>query len=109
MNETIKIMLMQLGGSGKLKAMLGVKKFIYDNSKNSLTFEFKGFRKANLFTVSYDSGKDLYVMKFEKIKYNNDLGFKYIDTIKEIKTFIDIFTEDMKPIFEDFTGLYLSL
>lgn len=105
MNETIKIILMQLGGASKLTAMLGVKNFLYDNSKNLLSFQFKGCKKANLFTVIYDSGKDLYIMKFEKIRINKNMKFNTY----EVNTFTDVFAEDMKPIFEDFTGLYLSL
>lgn len=54
---TANNILQMLGGSGRLKAMIGATNFLGDN--NSLTFHFKGCRKYNICRVT-SNGKDLF-------------------------------------------------
>ena len=92
----------QLGGMGKLKAMLGAKFFSYhSDERGGLNFRFRGSRKANHIKITL-TGKDLYDVVFTKI-------MKKGLNIKKVKTFTDIYADQMKEILEEFTGLYLSL
>lgn len=91
----------QLGGSGKLNTMIGMKNAAYgDEGRGHLTFRFKGSRKANSVKIVL-TGKDLYDITFYKIGRGVN--------IKEVKTFDDVFADQLIEIFESFTGLYLSL
>jgi len=110
MNEIIIEMLTQLLQSdhGRLKAMLGTSKVVYSNDKNTVTFNFKMNRKANHCTLSYNCGNDLYDMEFWKIskpsKSNN-----YEGKFTEIEVFNSLYNDQLKDVFEEFTGLRLSL
>lgn len=99
-----------LGGAGRLTAMIGAKNFTCDE-KGTLTFTFSGCKKIN--QVSFElNGLDLYDVRF--IKYTagrmNNKTFEYKmpswETVKELN---NVYAEDLKEIFEDVTGLYLSL
>ena len=91
--------LLQLGGMGRLKAMVGATNFVYDD--NSLKFKFKSCRKANVIQITLNS-MDLYDIKF--FKYNS----RSLEC-KEVKEMKDIYNDMMKSLIEEFTGLYLSL
>jgi len=79
--------------SGVLRAMLGVTSLI--RGKNSVSFKFKGSRKANALLIEYDDANDLYNMVFFRGS-------------SEVKRFDGCFADDLKSFFEKFTGLYLS-
>ena len=110
MNETIKTMLTQLLQSqnhGRLKAMLGTSKVVYNNDKNSVTFNFKMNRKVNHCTIIYNS-LDLYDMEFYKVikptKANNyNCDSILVDTKK------GLYNDMLKSSFENYTELRLSL
>lgn len=87
-----------LGGYGKLSAMIGANAFGFSGD-GSLTFKFKMFKGAN--TVKFEvNGKDLYDVTFYKVgKYD----------FKEVKAFNDLYFDQLRSVFEKFTGLYLSL
>jgi hypothetical protein len=87
----------QLGGAGKLQMMIGAKDFLKD--KNSLSFKFKGSKKANYVKITLNP-KDLYDVSFKKIR-----GMKVTD----VKDFKDLDVSQLKPTFEKTTELYLSL
>jgi len=79
--------------------MVGADKFAALDGLGGVQFNFKGSNKTNYFEARL-TADDLYHIKFYKVK-----KFK-------AKTVLDeygIFWEDLKPIFERFTGLYLSL
>lgn len=99
MNKQIaETTLMQLGGYGRLKAMIGAEFFSYDD-KGTLTFKFKGCRKANYLEVVLDAD-DTYTMVFLKITN---------PTRKEVGKFSGLYCDQLQGIFENETGLYLSL
>jgi len=94
MNTVSATILNQLGGSGKLKAMLGTSTLLYGN--NFLTFNLKGCRKINLVKVIYLPASDLYQIDY--YKGQNLVAFDE-----------SVFCGDLKPMIESRTGLLMSL
>ena len=91
----------QMGGTGRLKAMVGAHSFLATES--GVMFQFKGSRKANRCRVTYLPGRDLY--RLELLKYT-PTRHSHCPVIYEAE---DIYFDMLKPIFEQETGLYLSL
>ena len=92
----------QMGG-GKLCAMVGAKNFSfgtiqYDGFEQIyMCFQFSLSRKYKYCRVIYEEGKDLYV-------------FQLLNKKGEVKVDLNnVFAEDLIPLFEENTGLYLSL
>ena len=115
-NNMVKEMVMAIchGGFGRLQAMLGAK--AEKITENSFQFSFKMFRKANLFKIELDEGRDLYNCYFIKQKKytTNDFikGLSFEDakfqpvTVKEVK---GIFADQVQEFFETTTGLRTCL
>ena len=100
-DQTVALtILQQMGGQRKLKAMIGAHYFSGDD--NMLMFSFKGCRKANKCRVTLDYASDLYI--FELFKFSP----KKLDSTPVFKL-EGVYFDMLKPIFEDETGLYLSL
>lgn len=97
--QVAETIVQQLGGMGKLRAMVGAKDFAY--SDDSLTFAFKGYRKANVVSIKL-TPMDLYEVIF--IKYSS----KTFET-KQVAEFGYVYGDQLKGVFESTTGLYLSL
>jgi len=92
-----KEILRQLGGN-KFIAMTGAKNF--GVTENSLNFKIgKNSSSANWVKVVLN-GKDLYDVSFFQIRRHK---------IKTLKTYNDIYNDQLRDIFTDFTGLYTSL
>lgn len=89
-------------GAGALKIMVGATNL--SAGAGLLQFNFKGCRKANLAVVRYDAGADLFDLEFIKTGTK-----KYMPYYTEVKKFTGLYTEDLKGVFENFTGLYTSL
>lgn len=91
----------QLGGHGKLKAMVSAKDFMYSDKDKSLTFKFSGSRKTNCIRITYNS-MDLYDIEFLKI------NLKKL-TCKTIEIIENVYNDQLIEIFERRTELYLKL
>lgn len=89
-----------LGGFDKVRAMVGGANFVQD--ANGLSFEFKGYRKANKVRIAYDTAADLYDMTF--YKWNP----RKLE-VKKVAEYRGLFGGDLRRVFEEETGLYLSL
>jgi len=87
----------QLGGLGKLKAMVAGHSFATNGS--DLTFKFKGSRNSNCINIALDPD-DTYSITFYKLKKFDAV------TVKELT---GIYCNQLIPLFEETTGLYLSL
>lgn len=87
----------------KLALFIGAKGFLYDNEKLSLMFSFPRARtnkgSVNKCVIAYNQGKDLFDMTFYYVHNGN---------CKEVYSFGDLYTEDLKRVFETTTNLYLS-
>lgn len=88
-----------LGGVPRLQVMIGANNFIFDE-KGAVSFKFmKSEYPANKLVLELN-GLDLYVMKFVKVHGKRE------EVVREID---GLFFDQLKEIFEEETGLYLSL
>lgn len=88
----------QFGGLGRLQIMIGAHYF--SDLGNGVSFAFKGVRKANRISVTLDAD-DTYTVEIGKLSRS----YKYTVSLKVS----DIYAEQLKTIFEEHTGLLLSL
>lgn len=94
--EIAKIILDQLGGQRRLVVMTGANNFIA--VKNGLSFKLKS-RIANYVKIVLN-GNDLYDIEFQKL-----IGTKS----KKVAEYNDIYFDQLIPIVEKETGMYLKL
>lgn len=92
----------QMGGAGKLRAMVGGTPVLLDNG---LFFGFKGCRKANRVQITL-RGNDTYTMTF----------YKFSPKTLDCRTVGDdagersgVYANQLISLFEQFTGLTLRL
>ena|SRR5690625_4736974 len=98
--EVAETIVQQLAGHwGRLKVMTGATNPAYSEQDLYFSFRFKMCSKANYCKIKLNS-MDTYDIEFGKL-----WGSKY----RVVETVEGVYAEDLKPIFEDFTGLYLSL
>lgn len=95
--DTAENIIKQLGGSGRLSAMIGAHGF--RATENDVTFNFKGSKETNCMTISLNEA-DLYDINFYKIK---GAGFFVASTASDIPV------ENLKSVIESKTKLSLSL
>lgn len=100
-SEQATICLQQLTGRNNpintLKAMLGAKVSLCSDGK--IAFSFKMCRKANVCRIALN-GNDLYDIEFYRLRKFQE---------EKVQVFNDVYAEDMKSLFENFTGLRVSL
>jgi len=89
----------QMGGTGRLSVMLGATGFTYCCDNAYVLFKFKMCKTFNYIKITLNS-MDLYEIEFGKIWGAN---------IKNVTKFDGIYADQLKPLFEKETGLYLSL
>jgi len=91
----------QLGGAGRLKAMIGAKNFVQSQADSWVKFQFMSGakNKANRLRITLNS-QDLYDLTFFTVRKGEMV-------VKE--EFSDIYCDQLVSIFEDSTSLYLSL
>jgi len=88
----------QMGTSpNKIKVMLGGLLILVDNG---LIITFKGCRKYNRCEIKLNS-KDLYDLKFYQTKNFEQVGLGL--------QYDDVYWDDLRKLFENTTGLYVSL
>lgn len=101
--EIAKTILSQMGGMGKLTAMIGANNFGFEEhaGRVSLKFNFKGSRKHNICKIILDPD-DTYTFEFWNLNMR---------TVTCNKTFeaTGIYWDMLIDVFERETGLYLSL
>ena len=90
----------QLGGTGKLRAMVGASGFMWEDN-GALQFKFRGCSKFTHCKVTLDAS-DTYTVRFSKFNAKT-----YRETIVDETS--GVYAEDLKRLFESKTGLYLSL
>ena len=93
-------LIQQLGGAGQLRAMLGTTLLAVD--ENSVTINFRMVKKANRCRVTYVPGLDLYRMEFFL------MGAR-CTTCKVVASFDQVYADQLKAVFEGYTGLRMSL
>jgi hypothetical protein len=93
-----KTIIEQMGGAGKIRAMVGVKTFVV--SEDGVSIEFNGSRKMNCVKITLDPS-DTYTMTLYKLMPKKM-------ELKKISEIDGLFWDQLKPVFENETGLYLS-
>ena len=105
------IILQQLGGSGRLKAMIGAKDFMSDNGGKTLRFKFpnRSKSKPNMIKITLTS-MDLYDVEFGRVGQKKDKlsGYKEL-TYDKLKIVKGVYSDQLKGLVEKETGLRLSL
>jgi hypothetical protein len=91
-----EILIQQLGGLGRLRAMIAAHSFMA--GANSLNFQFKGSRAANRVAISLEN--DLYNVAFYAGRGVN---------VRKVAEQTGVYAESLRQVFEGFTGLYLSI
>lgn len=92
----------QLGGFGRLKAMVNARDFGCGENQGEpyLSFKFSMYQKANLCQVIYNQGLDTYTVRFWKVS-------------KQKRTLVEeheqIYNDMLIDLFESETGLDLRL
>jgi len=101
--EQANILLKQMGGFGRIRAMTGAHKFVLTADEDEypeLRFKFKNQRGPNYVAIALTPA-DTYTMRFYRTR-------KW-DLIPKGLPHLDVYASQLKPIFEEATGLYLSL
>ena len=98
--QTAHTIIDQLGGMGKLTAMVGAYNFVALDS--GLQFSFRGTRKANKCIVRYDQGSNLYTFELWQI-------YPKSNKIKKVYSLDGVYFDMLIDLFQDYTGLRLSL
>ncbi len=95
--EIAETILKQMGGEGRLVAMIGAKNFSFDRD-GTLNFQFQGGRRAggNYVSIKLDPS-DTYTMTFFDSKFAKKGEYE------------GLYWNSLKPTFEKHTGLYLTL
>lgn len=88
----------QLGGSGRLMAMIGIWNIRQEN--NGVSFRFRGSQIANYVKITLNN--DTYTLEFMLINPCKNL-------CEQRESFSDVYNEMLKSMFEDYTSLRLSL
>jgi hypothetical protein len=81
--------------------MLGAKDLL--DLGNGLQFRIRGSRKANTIMIELDQGADLYNVRILKI------GRAPSYKITEVANVSGLFADQLRPVIEQNTGLYMSL
>jgi hypothetical protein len=96
--QMAQTILAQMGGTGKLRAMVGATVFLALDA--GVQFSFKGSDQANTCVVKYDEAFDLYTMELWAIQGASAEKVFDVD---------GLYFDMLVDTFEDETGLYLSL
>lgn len=105
--EIARIILQQMGGH--LKAMVGASDILALNGEHyptgGLQFTFKGNRKMNKCLIILDAS-DTYTVQFWNCRFNKRTFDATMDKVAE---FGGVYNDMLIGLFEETTGLYLTL
>lgn len=108
-NQIVDTMVAQLGGR-EFMLMTGSKPHYKDATDRAVTICFKLKRqcnqsKANFLLLSYDRGKDTYVMEFRYFRIKKDLS----EVRETVEKFEDVYCDQLQELFTEVTGMYTRL
>jgi hypothetical protein len=93
------VILQQMGGAGRLKAMIGAHSFSTSGKDLSFLFPNRQRSKGNALKVTL-RGDDLYDMEFLNVS---------VKGVKVVKKHSGVYWDQLIELFEGQTGLYLRL
>lgn len=91
-------------GYTRLIVMFGAHSFVRSNNDNTITFLFKMCKHSNRCSLTL-TDDDLYTLEFSKLT----LSGKNIGMVKDAHKISGLDCEQLRGIFENFTGLVLKL
>ena len=94
-----KTILQQMGGAGRIQAMLGAKNIILLDNGVSFRWPNKERSKGNAVRITLDPS-DTYTMEFLNVSGSS---------AKSVKKYTDVYNDQLVDIFEKQTGWFLSL
>lgn len=97
-----KTILAQLGGAGRLSAMIGAQNFAGDATSLKFRFAAQATNGANLIRIQLDAS-DTYTVEFYKIGRAPEFECEKINSISFV------YGDQLVPVIESETGLRLSL
>lgn len=95
--ETAMTILSQLGGASRISAMIGAKHFMSTPTGVRFKWSARAKNKANYISITHN-GNDLYDIEF---------GYCRGMTYAKRSAHTDVYAEDLIPLFERETELYL--
>lgn len=101
-SQVAQTILQQLGGAGRLKAMLGAKHFMAGSDSLSFRFPNRARSKPNHVVITLKSS-DTYQVEFWRVSMSSAAKTKLISKHEHV------YAEDLRSLFESKTGLRLSL
>lgn len=96
--QVAKTILQQMGGTNRLRAMLGTKQFV--SLDNGVQFKFPSPHGGPNFVKIILDPSDTYIMTFGRVR-----GTQF----KKTKEHSGVYADQLRKLFEKETGLYLSL
>lgn len=102
--EIAQTIINQMGAGGRLRAMIGAKDILALDA--GVQFKFMLSKGGNKVVIEL-TPDDLYNMTFYKVGRLNKKTWDI--PVKEVAKFEGVYNDQLKPIFEETTGLYLSL
>ena len=101
-SDVAQTILQQLGGSGRLKAMIGAKHFMSIDKGMGLSFQFPNQNRSqpNAVNIRYNAGTDEYNVEFGRA---SNSGYKVLKKVDGVQA------SELKRLFTQTTGLHLSL
>jgi len=102
--------LKQIGGASRLKMMIGARNFVSDNGGKTLQFQWpkKGKGTPGVIKISLN-GRDTYDVEFGRIaKKKSDFPGVMSSYYKKMKSYKNIYADQLMDIFERETGLFLT-
>lgn len=98
--ETLKAVIGHFGGLRNLRMLVGASDFVVGDAQ--VRFSFKGCRRANKVVVQYEVGTDTYHFRIGKL---NKQTWEFDTILDEY----GVYNDQLMDMFEQATGLYLTL
>jgi hypothetical protein len=100
-NEIAETILDQMGGAGKLYAMIGAQHMVSLDDLGGVQFVFKGSKRTNKVVIKLNS-LDLYDIEFWKFTKSTGACVK-------VTELCSLYADQLVQTFSEETGLYLTL
>ena len=108
MDKTIATTILEQLGGRRFMIMTGIKDFFTTNGNDLCMKLSRNQSKANQLRIEYNYGTDLYTMRFIRYtapRLNLKTGEFVREKITEVRTFEDVYCDQLEELFREVTGL----